>query len=101
MNPLRIEQETSYAGDGYWNWSVWLEGPLAELDRIKFVEYRLDPSFPNPVRRILDRGSKFKLATGGWGEFIIYAVVTFRDDSRHSIDYRLRLKRPLEQPVHS
>jgi transcription initiation factor IIF auxiliary subunit len=99
MSPLRVRQEARYFGDKYWNWSVWLDGPTAELDQIKFVEYTLDPTFPNPVRRSGDRESQFKLSAGGWGEFIIYAKVIFRDGSQRSIDYPLRLERPVEEPA--
>ena len=66
MSPLRVKQEASYVGDKYWNWSVWLEGPVTELDQVEYLEYTLDPSFPNPVRRVRDRESQFKLSAGGW-----------------------------------
>ena len=99
MSLLRIQQKDSYRGDNYWDWSVWLEGPASELDQIKYVEYRLHPTFPNPVRRVADRKSQFKLSSAGWGGFTIYAKVIFRDGSLHSIDYPLRLYRPVEEPA--
>jgi len=99
MSPLRVQQDATYAGDGYWTWSVWLEGPAAELDQVSYVEYTLDRTFPDPVRRMRDRESRFRLATGGWGEFTIYVKVVFRDGSRRSIDHQLSLARAVEEPA--
>ncbi len=31
---IKIKQESSYAGDQRWDWSVWLDGTTAELDQI-------------------------------------------------------------------
>jgi transcription initiation factor IIF auxiliary subunit len=99
VSPVRVQHEAEYAGDKYWKWSVWLEGPAEELDQISYVQYTLDPTFPNPVRRIADRGSRFKLSAGGWGGFVIYVNVFFRDGRRCTIDYPLRLERPVEEPA--
>ena len=96
---LLVQQADTYRGDNYWDWSVWLEGPPAELDQIEYVEYRLHPTFPDPVRHIRNRSSKFTLSAAGWGGFTIYVNVIFRDGSRLPISYPLGLKRSVQEPA--
>ena len=76
---IRISQESSYKGNDRWNWSVWLEGPDQELDRIEYVDYMLHPTFRDPLRHITDRQSKFRLNSAGWGEFMIYLNIKHTD----------------------
>ena len=90
---LTIDQDFEYAGDDYWKWSVWIDGPDAELEAIDHVVYTLHSSFPNPVREIDDRASNFRLSTAGWGTFRIYARVVGKDDApdqhlEHDLDLR-------------
>jgi transcription initiation factor IIF auxiliary subunit len=72
---LSIEQESEYQGNDYWHWAIWLGGPDAELDAVDHVVYTLHPSFPNPVRTVADRATRFRLETAGWGTFTVYARV--------------------------
>ena len=88
---LDIQQTASYVGDGRWNWSVWVDGPDAELDRVESVEWVLHPTFPNPVVLVTQRQTKFRIDRNGWGEFEIYANVTTKDGHRQHLEYRLRL----------
>jgi transcription initiation factor IIF auxiliary subunit len=59
---IRIEQGIKYQGDDYWNWWIWIEGSQEELDQIDHVTYILHPTFPNPVREVNNRSTKFRLA---------------------------------------
>ena len=97
MNRIRVQHEAEYGGDKYWKWSVWLNGPAEELDQISYVQYTLDRTFPNPVRKIADRASNFRLSAVGWDGFIIYVNVHFRDGRQCSIDYPLKLEQPVEE----
>ncbi|UCI14731.1 MULTISPECIES: pYEATS domain-containing protein [unclassified Mesorhizobium] len=97
----RIEQavavEPEYPDDR-WRWRVWIDASSEELDRIEMVRYELHPTFPEPVRTVRDRSSKFSLASSGWGEFLLHASIKFKtsgDDLR--LAHWLRLSsRPLE-----
>ncbi len=40
------------AGDGRWDWTVYVTAPPAVLNEIRCVEYTLHPTFPNPIRRV-------------------------------------------------
>jgi transcription initiation factor IIF auxiliary subunit len=93
-NSLKIQQADKYEGDDWWSWSVWLDGPKAELDKVKFAEYTLHPTFVTPVRRVTSRRNKFKLTTGGWGVFPIYAHVTKKDGTVIRLKHQLQLHYP-------
>lgn len=94
---LKIERATEYQGNDYWRWSVWLSGPATDLDQVKYVEYRLHPTFPNPVRRIDSREDNFKLRSAGWGEFLIYANVATKNGDTIRLSHRLELRYPSGQ----
>jgi transcription initiation factor IIF auxiliary subunit len=94
MTSLKTVQSQSYRGDNYWDWAVWLDGQSDELDEIAFVEYTLHPTFPKPVRRIVERDTNFKLTTSGWGEFTIYLRVVFKDKREESLSHHLELVYP-------
>jgi transcription initiation factor IIF auxiliary subunit len=91
---MEIRQSESYVGDNWWNWSVWIEGSNEELDRVEYVEWRLDPTFSNPVRRVEDRGTNFRLETGGWGVFMIHAFARRKDGTTEQMRHYLELHYP-------
>lgn len=76
---IRIKQDSSSSSSGWWNWSVWLEGPDQELDQVKHVVYTLHPTFIDPVQTVKSRRTNFKLASSGWGEFEIRLDIVGRD----------------------
>ena len=94
-----IRQWQKYEGENWWKWGVWLEGSDEALDRVEFVEWTLDPTFPNPVRRVTNRLDKFKLDTAGWGSFPIRARVHTRDGSVHTLNHDLVLESDEPSPV--
>ena len=86
-----IRQWERYEGDNWWKWAVWIEGSDEALNEVKYVEWTLHPTFPNPVRKIKDRSQKFKLETGGWGVFPIHARVWTRDGRSIKLKHDLKL----------
>ena len=95
---LRLLNDSAPIDEGRWKWSVWLEGPDAELDQVKEVRYMLHPTFPKPIRVITDRASKFKLESSGWGEFSIAAQLVLANGKTESLERWLRLEGREEQP---
>lgn len=89
-----IGQWEMYEGEDWWRWAVWVEGPDEALDLIDFVEWVLHPTFPNPIRRISDRASKFRLETAGWGVFQICARVQMKDGGQTKVGHCLKLHYP-------
>ncbi len=94
MAKLKIAQSAKYLETDWWSWSVWIEGTDKDLDQIVNVEYTLHPTFPDPVRIKTTRKNKFKLSTGGWGVFPIYARVFKKDGSVVRLQHTLKLHYP-------
>jgi transcription initiation factor IIF auxiliary subunit len=76
----------------WYEWCVFVDDSPADLNSIKAVEYTLHPSFPDPIRLVKDRASRFALFSAGWGGFTIKARVIFSDDSSLNTSYFLRLQ---------
>ncbi len=91
---LKIAEDFEYQGEDWWNWWVWLEGSKAELDEVDYVLYKLHRTFPNPVRKVTNRRTKFRLDTAGWGVFRLYAKVVLKDESVLNLEHDLVLEYP-------
>jgi transcription initiation factor IIF auxiliary subunit len=96
---LSIKQGFKYEGDDYWSWWVWLDGSPGELNNVSSVTYTLHRTFPNPVRTITDRASKFKLETAGWGVFQIKATARLSNGSLERLTHYLELEYPDGTPT--
>ena len=88
---LEIRQQVTPHDEGWWDWSVWLDGPSDELDAVQDVVYILHPTFPNPVYEISDRNTNFRLDARGWGEFNIQIQVHLKDGAEIKLDHWLEL----------
>lgn len=95
---FRIAQDYEYQGGDYWKWSVWIEASDEELAQIESVEYTLHPTFPDPVRVVEDRSSKFRLETAGWGVFRLYALVRLEGGSEAQLEHDLVLRKDRPEP---
>lgn len=94
---LHLKQSQRYLAKDWWDWSVWLEGTNEELAGVECVVYRLHESFPNPVREVTNRRTKFKLKCGGWGTFRIMAKVVNKDGSNLKLSHELELQYPEDE----
>ena len=90
----KISQDYKYEGDDWWTWWIWIEADEIQLDEIEFVIFTLHPTFYDPVRKITDRKSKFKLATDGWGTFTIHAKVVLKNKKEIPLKHELHLEYP-------
>lgn len=95
---IQIKQQTVPKGKDWWEWSVWLEGDKKQLDAIDHVVYTLHPTFPNPVVRVSNRKTGFRLDSSGWGEFTIYLQINQKDGSTTKREYYLELRDSEEHP---
>lgn len=77
-----VQSNEKRKGEDRWDWEVHLEGNDEDLNEIEYVEYTLHETFPNPVRRIYDRTSRFELKTSGWGTFILYVRIQYKEEKR-------------------
>ena len=74
-----------------YSWCVFVDEEAEVLERIKSVEYTLHPTFPDPVRTVTDRSTRFALFSSGWGEFRMKAAVTFTDGTQEEQSFHLEL----------
>jgi NTE family protein len=93
---LELDQHSKYLGDDYWHWSVWVEGTDEELDGVDHVVYTLHPTFPNPVRTVRERSTKFRLESEGWGVFRLFATVVYSDRTQRVLEIDLKFDYPPE-----
>jgi len=96
---LSMAQKSEYQGDDWWKWSVWIEGDDSQLDEIAHVVYTLHNTFPDPVRTVSDRSSKFRLDAGGWGVFRIYVKIVKKDGRHAQLHHDLVLLYPDGTPT--
>jgi transcription initiation factor IIF auxiliary subunit len=93
-NGYRIAQDSKYVDEDWWKWWVWIEADDALLDKVSYVIYTLHFSFNDPVRKVDNRGSRFRMETEGWGVFRLYARVHLKDDTELSLQHDLVLNYP-------
>ena len=91
---LAVAQSQKYEGDQWWRWSLWIEGSAEDLDRIESVTYTLHPTFPEPIRTVRDRASKFQLRCSGWGIFRIPVRVRLQDGKMVELAHQLQFAVP-------
>lgn len=91
---LAVAQSQKYEGDQRWRWSLWIEGSDDDLDRVESVTYTLHPTFPEPIRTVSDRGSKFQLRCSGWGIFRIPVRVRLKDGKTIELAHQLQFAIP-------
>lgn len=101
---LRLRQSAKPKTDrkDYWDWAVWLDGPEELLDEVERVDYRLHPTFPRPNRSSTSARNRFRISSYGWGEFLLYATVHFKDGRSVTLEHWLKLRdseRPSGAPV--
>ena len=96
---LRIAQESSFEGEDWWKWSVWIQGPDSELDQVREVTWVLHRTFPKPVRVVKDRQSNFRLDASGWGVFRIFATLALEGDKQLELHHDLELRYPDGRPT--
>jgi len=92
--PVDVKQRCEYKGQDWWKWSVWIEASDKVLDEIEYVEYRLHPTFPDPVRRATNRKEKFLIESAGWGEFMIGVEISTKKGEHLKRQHWLTLDYP-------
>jgi hypothetical protein len=98
--PIAIQQSEEEVRPGWWKWSVWLDGPDSELDRVECVVYHLHPTFPRPERKLTDRASGFRLHASGWGTFELGVEIRYATGDKVLRSHRLVLTRsPVSRSV--
>src|SRR5208337_3065198 len=72
-------RDAEFDGQKMYQIHVILFGEKAALDRVEYVVYRLDPTYPDPVQCGGPRRTQFELKELAYGYFLIRADVKIRD----------------------
>lgn len=90
---ISADNTARYVGNGRYDWTIFLVADEDTLRQVKYVQYTLHPTFPNPIQTIKDKGTGYPFAfkSNGWGEFSIGVKVVLKNNSTVSFDYWLRL----------
>jgi transcription initiation factor IIF auxiliary subunit len=91
---MKIAQSYEYQGDNWWQWAAWIDARPQQLEAIQSVTYTLHPSFRNPIRKITDRQSKFRIDSEGWGSFVLVARIELQSGETKLLKHELELYYP-------
>jgi transcription initiation factor IIF auxiliary subunit len=94
---ISTSNTSRYVGDGRWDWTVYIRAVPQVLSKIRCVEYKLHPTFPNPVRNVCSLGDPhypFGLKSNGWGVFEISIKVIFRNSTVRHLRHMLKFEAP-------
>jgi peptidoglycan hydrolase-like protein with peptidoglycan-binding domain len=86
----------SHGSHDWFEWKVFMNEPDEKLDKVASVEYRLHETFPDPIRVVEDRSSRFAVESAGWGRFWIFITVYLKDGKETVTQYYLDLGKPWE-----
>ena len=94
---VEVRHTSTYAGAGRYKWTAYIKTDSATLKRIDYVEYRLHPMFPKPLRKVIaPRTGFYPFSTSDIAleNFKLNVTVYFRDDKRYLVlpEYYLVLK---------
>ena len=87
---VRVDYTLSYGANRY-KWKVFIGEDPAVLDRIRCVEYTLDPVFPDPVRKTCNRADKFAVYVTGADAFKILLKIDWKNGNLTRQSYMLSL----------
>ena len=79
--------EKSYDTE-WFEWTIRMAKP-EDLSEVRKVVYYLHRSFPNPIRTIVNRDSRFALTSIGTGDFILLITVHMEDGTEVYTEYCL------------
>jgi transcription initiation factor IIF auxiliary subunit len=99
---IALNNTFQYTRGGVYKWQVYVEADQGVLKKIKSVEYRLHPSYRNPVRKVeMPRSGKypFKIVDETQEAFDITATIVFWNDPPKTVYHRLKLRPDEETPV--
>jgi hypothetical protein len=77
----------------YYKWRVFVDEPVAVLNKIAEVQYLLHPTFPEPLQVRTSPEDKFAVEATGWGGFYIQITIQYKDRSIVKTNYHLDLSK--------
>jgi len=91
----QLKVDNTYSNQGtVFAWKVFIAEDTETLAKIKFVTYRLHPTFTPRTRSICDSREGFALYASGWGEFTLILDIEWQDRHLTRQAYDLDLHSP-------
>jgi transcription initiation factor IIF auxiliary subunit len=91
-NTSRPTGRTKFGKD-WWDWCLFIEGPLKDLRQVAGVRYLLHPTFNPSAVDVTDRAAfGFPLSRSGWGTFEARAQVKMRDGTARILAHMIEFK---------
>ena len=94
MLGIQADNTAQFAGNGRWDWTIFVRGSPEEISQIRCVVYHLHPTFPNPNQQVCDPGPDpahaFPLSSNGWGTFTVGIDIVGKDGSVRRLAHPLR-----------
>lgn len=93
---IEVSHTSTYAGSGRYRWTIYIKAEPSVLNRIDYVEYRLHPTFHDPLRKV--KGPKsgsypFSTSDVALDTFNVGVTVYFSDNQYSELpDYTLTLR---------
>lgn len=75
---------------------IWIEGEQDELANIESVEYTLDESFKDNLRKSRNRMNKFGITIWTYGYFLILVKVNYANGNETQLRYNLTFDLPAD-----
>src|SRR4029077_8340954 len=90
---LRLRNTWECKGPHSFTWYIFLtDSGSGALARVRHVTYVLHETFSNPIERVVNPQSGFRLGAHGWGVFTVRAQVTMKNgmliDLAHTLELR-------------
>ena len=95
---IRVDNTSQYLSNATFNWKIFIQAGNDVLTKIDCVEYRLDPSYRDPIRKVCKLGdSKYPFALSGEAlkTFNVGVTVYFQSKQQKYLDYTLKLSREI------
>ena len=84
--------------DDWYDWCVFVDENSDVVNSIRSVKYTPHPTFPDPIRSIESKTSKFTLFSSGWGGFSIKIRVNYEDSTPFTTSYVLGCDPSIPKP---
>lgn len=79
--------------EGWYEWTVYIDGSDDSIERIACVQYTLHPSFPDPRQLVCEPGDgprRFALKREGWGAFNVGIRLFLKSGPVQEMSHQLR-----------
>ena len=96
IEQVKFDNYSLKIGKEWFMWKVFIskDEPSDKLNKVRNVEYKLPEFFPDPIRLVDNRNTRFALNSTGREEFQIFITVYLEDNTKIPAKVRVDLNKP-------